>query len=60
MIKNEMTPSIVDNLYSLATHHIENSVSNKAVSTIGANQVQTEQAVVTVENDKGNLINIKA
>lgn len=60
MIKNEMTPTIVDNLYSLASHHVESSVSNKAVSTIGANQVHTEQAVVMVENNKGNSINIKA
>ena len=58
--KNELTPTITDNLYSLASHHIENAVSNTAVSSIGSTQVQTEQAVIPVENQKGNQINIKA
>tara|TARA_R100000008_G_C3579349_1_gene167385 strand:- start:1589 stop:1771 length:183 start_codon:yes stop_codon:yes gene_type:complete len=59
MIKNETIPTIVDNLYSLASHHIETSVKSKAVSTIGATQVQTQKAVVPIENEKGTLINIK-
>lgn len=60
MIKNETNLSIVDNLYSLASHHKEHAIDDKAVATVGVTQVQTEQAIVPAENQKGQQINIKA
>ena len=60
MISNEMTPTSTDNLYSLATHHANNASKETNISTIGQVQVQTEQAVLPIENEKGSQMNVVA
>ena len=59
MISNQMEPSMVENLYSLATHHLE-ATGETNISSVGQVQVQTEQAVRPVENEKGSQMNVVA
>lgn len=59
MTSNQMEPSMVENLYSLATHHLE-ATGKTNISSVGQVQVQTEQAILPLENEKGTQMDVTA
>jgi len=58
MIQNEMAPTMVSNLYTLATHHTDDAANAASYSTVGQVQVNTEQAILPLENEKGTQLDV--
>jgi len=53
-----MTPTIVENLYSLANHHTDQTSQAASHSSVGQVQVHTEQAILPLENQKGSQMDV--
>lgn len=55
-----MVPTMVDNLYTLANHQSDFASSAANYSTVGQTQVNTEQAILPLENEKGTQMDVTA
>ena len=55
-----MTPTMVENLYTLTGLHTSIAQSSPSYSTVGQVQVHTEQSILPLENEKGSMIDVKA